>query len=239
MAISFWSNDPTILLNKKYIFDLWPTENMSYEQKLNAISRMIILATGLGYIITMSYNILIIGILALVLIYVFYRYKSPNKVTKEALQTMKEGFQMAGYKDGKKYITNPETLERVLKDNFEPNTKKNPFANVLLPEINENPLRNAAPPAFNPEVDEDITKSTKRMVQNLNPGIKNTNRQLFDGLGENFDLDQSMRVFNSTPNTKIPNDQGAFADFLYGDMPSCKDGSDFACIQDNQRYTLY
>lgn len=238
MAISFWSTDPTILLNKKYIFDLWPTENMSYEQKLNAISRMIILATGLGYIITMSYNILIIGILALVLIYVFYRYKSPNKVTKAALQTVKESFQMAGYKNGKKYITNPETLERELKENFEPNTKKNPFANVLLPEINENPLRNAAPPAFNPEVDEDITKSTKRMVQNLNPGIKNTNKQLFDGLGENFELDQSMRVFNSTPNTKIPNDQGAFADFLYGDMPSCKDGSDFACVQNNYRYIM-
>ena len=239
MAISFWSNDPTILLNKKYIFDLWPTENMSYEQKLNAITRIIILATGLGYMFTMSYNIIIVGILAILLIYVFYRYKSPNKVTKDALQTMKEGFQMAGNINNKKYITNPETLERVLKENFEPNTKKNPFANVLLPEINEKPLRKSAPPAFNPEVDEDITKSTKRMVQNLNPGIKNTNRQLFDGLGENFDLDQSMRVFNSTPNTKIPNDQGAFADFLYGDMPSCKDGSDFACIQDNQRYTLY
>ena len=109
----------------------------------------------------------------------------------------------------------------------------------MLTEINDKPERRAAPPAFNPEVYEDITKSTKRMVQNLNPEIKNTNKQLFGSLGENFELDQSMRIFNSTANTKIPNDQGAFADFLYGNMPSCKDGDDFACVKDNERYNLY
>ena len=43
MTIPFWSNDPTVLFNKDYIFELWPTTNMCYEQKLNAITRLIIL----------------------------------------------------------------------------------------------------------------------------------------------------------------------------------------------------
>ena len=44
------------------------------------------------------------------------------------------------------------------------------------------------------------------MVQSLNPGIKNTNKQLFGDLGEKFEFDQSMSRFYSTPNTKIEND---------------------------------
>jgi hypothetical protein len=97
----------------------------------------------------------------------------------------------------------------------------------------------AAPPSFNVDVDEDITKNVKKMVQSLNPGIKNTNKQLFGDLGENFYLDQSLRVFNSTPNTRVASDQGAFGQFLYGNMPSAKEGNEFALLQDNLRYTLY
>jgi hypothetical protein len=35
----------------------------------------------------------------------------------------------------------------------------------------------------------------KKMVQKLNPGIKNTNKQLFGDLGENFYLDQSKKEY--------------------------------------------
>ena len=40
-----------------------------------------------------------------------------------------------------------------------------------------------------------------------------------------------MRPFYSTANTTIPNDQGAFADFCYGSMVSCKEGNPFACTK--------
>ena len=45
MAIKVWFDDPTILFNKDYIFELWPTDSMCYEQKMNAITRLIILFT--------------------------------------------------------------------------------------------------------------------------------------------------------------------------------------------------
>ena len=41
-----------------------------------------------------------------------------------------------------------------------------------------------------------------------------------------------MRQFHTMPNTKIPNDQNAFAKFCYGDMKSCKDGDDL-CTRNN------
>ena len=49
MTIPFWTNEPTILFDKSYILELWVNSSMCYEQKLNAISRLIILLTILGY----------------------------------------------------------------------------------------------------------------------------------------------------------------------------------------------
>ena len=45
--------------------------------------------------------------------------------------------------------------------------------------------------------------------------------------------------FFSNPNTKVCSDQGSFANWLYGNMPSAKEGNAFALLQDNQRYNLY
>jgi hypothetical protein len=160
-----------------------------------------------------------------------------NHKEKVVVTVKKEGF--TGPDNDGRRIIHPETLKEYLKKDFEESKKTNPFGNVLLTEIQDDPHRKSALPSFNTEVHEDITQSVKKMVQKLNPGIKNTNKQLFGDLGEKFNLDQSNRSFFSTANTRIPNDQGAFANFLYGDMPSCRDGDPFACIQDNPRYNLY
>ena len=59
MTIPFWANEPTILFNKNYILELWPTSDMCYERKLNAITRIILLITILGFIFTNSYRIIV------------------------------------------------------------------------------------------------------------------------------------------------------------------------------------
>jgi len=234
----FWINEPSILLNKDYILQVWPSSKMSYEEKLNAISRLVIILTVLGFVLTMNKSILLIGVVTLVVIFAMYKMRK-QKVTKDMLDGSKEGFSGIDVKNQQETIINPDTLKSYLKSEFMPVNKKNPLGNVLLTEIMDNPTRKPAPPSFNTEVYEDINVSTKKMVQSLNPGIKNTNKQLYGDLGEQFEFDQSQWSFYSTPNTKIPNDQGAFADYLYGDMPSCRDGNAFACVQDNIRYNLY
>jgi hypothetical protein len=245
MTIQFWSNDPTILFNKNYIFELWPNTSMCYEQKLNAISRLIILLTILGYILTMSKRVLVVGVLTLLVIYILYSMRK-QKLTKDMLENFEskiQGNEVTGMFDNKpKSYVNPVTLDAVLRTEFKEGTKKNPFSNVLLTQINDDPERKAAPPSFNVDVDEDITKNVKRAVQMMNPGIKNTNKQLFGDLWQQFELDQSNRVFYSTPNTRITNDQGAYGNFLYGNMPSAKEDTpdgNMQRVKDNYRYTLY
>jgi hypothetical protein len=240
MTIAFWTNEPTILLNKEYLLDLWPTSDMCYEQKLNAITRLILIITILGYIFTFSNKILFTGFISILLIFILFKVRK-EKITRSMMK--KEGFTVNGNLNNyNNTTTNPVTLETVLKSNFKEGTKKNPFSNVLLTEIMDQPERKSAPPAFNPDVEEDITKNIKKTIQYMNPGIKNTNKQLFGDLSENFNLDQSNRAFFSTANTRVSNDQGAFAKYLYGGMISAKESTpegDFARVQDNIRYNLY
>jgi hypothetical protein len=248
MTTQFWSNDPTVLFNKEYIFELWPTTNMCYEQKLNAITRLVILITILGYILTMSLRILVVGVLTLVIIFVLFKMRK-QKLTKEMLNegfdvqpriSLLQGNEPTG--NSNSYI-NPVTLDAVLKTEFKEGNKKNPFSNVLLTQIADLPNRKSAPPSFNVDVDEDITRNIKKAVQMMNPTIKNTDKQLYGDLWQNFELDQSDRVFYSTPNTRVePGDQSSYARYLYGTMPSGKESTPdgaFARVQDNYRYTLY
>jgi|LauGreDrversion4_1035100.scaffolds.fasta_scaffold185071_2 hypothetical protein len=246
MTIPFWLNEPTILFNKNYVFELWPTPYMCYEQKLNAITRLILLITILGYVLTNSIRILVVGILTLGLILILFTSKKKN-LTKNMID---EGFEVKGDKVIGLYentdantITNPVTLEKVLKTEFKEGNKLNPFSNVLLTQIMDDPERKSAPPAFNPDVEVDITKSVKKAVQFMNPGIKNTDKQLYSSIWDEFELTQSNRAFYSTPNTRVENDQSAFAQFLYNDLKysgkeSTPEGA-ITRVKDSYRYTLY
>ena len=62
---AFWLQDPTVLFNNAGITQIIPTADMNREARLNAISRLIIVLTLLGYLITMSYGVLLLGAISL------------------------------------------------------------------------------------------------------------------------------------------------------------------------------
>ena len=240
MTTPFWSNEPTILFKSDSILQIWPLQtSMSFEAKLNAISRFVIILSLLGFVFTAKLHFLIIGVITLAIIYSFYKYRKQSIVygmtegfvndnqNQNQNQNSKNG-KNKNNKQGKKitpntFITNPVTLETVLRTEFHPTTKQNPFGNVLLTDIMDDPERKAAAPSFNPDVHEDITSAVKKQTQMLNPDIISTNKQLYGDLKDNYDLDNSMMRFYSTANTKVGNDQGAFANYLYGSLYSSKE----------------
>ena len=255
MTTPFWSNDPTILFNKDSIFQLWPTENLTFEAKLNAISRIVIVLSILGFLFTQKQNFIIIGLITLAIVFSLYKLRKDKIVQGLVQQTSAvEGFQSKGSKGSKGSkdfstgsvassinTTNPITLETLLRSDFHPTTKKNPFGNVLLTDIMDQPDRKAAAPSFNPDVHEDISTAVKKTTQMLNPGIKNTNKQLYGDLKDNYDLDKSMMRFYATANTRVTNDANSFGNWLYGNMPSGKESGPDAAMQrvkDNYRYIL-
>lgn len=241
MTEPFWSNDPTILFNKNSIYQVWPTQSMTIEAKLNSVSRIVIILTILGFMFTRNWNFIVVGIITLAILLTIYNLR--KKAIIKSL-TQKEGFDNSSKLQktndyNSKTIVNPETLETLLRSDFHPTTKQNPLGNVLLTDINDHPNRKAAAPSFNPDVYEDINNSVKKQTQMLNPGIINTNKKLYGDLKDNYDLDTSMMRFYSTANTRVTNDQGAYASWLYGNMPSGKssgpDGA-FARVQNSWQW---
>jgi hypothetical protein len=240
MIIPFWGNDPFILLNKDYIFELLPSSKMTYEQKINSITRLIILLTLLGYIFTFSNRLIVVCLITITVIYTLYNYKISKENNHMGHRRTKEGFDTI---DNQLSIIDPVTLKHFVKSEFKEGNQKNPFSNVLLTEITDDPDRKSAPPAFNDVIDTDITSNIKKSVQLMNPGIDDTDKQLFSSLTDNFYLDQSNRSFFSTANTRVTNDQGAFANFLYSDLKftskeSTPEGA-ISRVQDSYRHILY
>ena len=215
MTTPFWFNDPTILFKKNNILQLWPLENMNTEQKVNAITRLVIILTFLGYIYTRSIKIIITGFVTLVAVIVLYKVllnKSKTQANNKAKNKIKETFQNL-------HLNNSDNFN----ETHTTPTQTNPSMNVLLPEIQDDPTRSEAAPAFNKNIEADINDNTKTFIKKQfnDPNIDS---KLFNDLGDNLQFDQSMRSWYATPSTTVPNDQKSFAEFCYGDMSSHKEG---------------
>ena len=232
--VPFWSVDPNILFQHEYMLEFFPVETMTYEQKLNAISRAVIVLGLLGFIFTRSIRILIVAVITLAAIYMLHSFQDNKKKQSEKKeQENMEGFanQADDVLKQFNYTKNPEV--------FDEPTSENPFSNVLIPDYEYNPDKKPAPPAFNANVNDTILNQAKKLVSELNPGQPDISDKLFKDLGEQYVFEQSLRQFNSNPATPIPNDQKGFAEFCYGSMVSSRDGNPFALARNLPRYNNY
>lgn len=258
MSNEIWINDPTILLKHENLKDLWPLDNMSVEEKINSITRLIIILTLVGYLITFKVSIIFVGILGILAVIIFYYNQKNNKKV--------EGFS-SNMEDIGAILSNPQVYE-LNKNNYENPSENNPFMNVTLPQIYYDPKRKAAAPSYNEVVDKNINKLIKKNViknltkddnalkdlntENEESSIINENtnlyesdelnKKLFGDLGEEITFNRSLLPFTATANTQVPNDQKSFQEFLYGDMISGKEGNPIALERTYggaYNYTMY
>lgn len=234
--IPFWGEDPNVLFAPKYLTEFFPTENMTYEQKLNSVTRTVILLSIISVIVYGSIRHLIIGVITVGSIYIlqYYHQKEKNKTeSKKVVDNIKESFGNPTMdlltQDGKEIPT----------DLFSEPEPSNPFGNVLMSDYDYNPHKKPAPAAFNQNVNNKILDNAKKFVSQANPDQPDIADKLFKDLGDQYVFEQSLRPFYSNPSTTIPNDQEAFSEFCYGSMISCKEGNNFACARNLSRYTNY
>lgn len=206
----FWLNDPNVLLDRNHITEIFPDKNFSLAQKLNAITRLVIVMTILGYLFTRSVKILVSAAITLVIVVIMFKTKS-----------QKEGFSELKKEDLEQYKKEIKT-DNYIKQTFTIPTKKNPAMNILMDEYKYNPKRPQAAPIYNDQIKKEV-----------NENAKNENKKLYRNLGDNILYENSMHNFYTMPNTKIPNNQKDFALFCYGNMPSCKEGDSLQCTKNN------
>ena len=231
--IPFWIDNPNVLFHNKYITEFFPVEGMTYEQKLNAITRTIILLSIIGLIMNQSLRTLIISLITLGAIYMLYYFHKKDKENMKNKKKQQENFE------------NPPVADELFKSNniaipndiFDETDSSNPFGNVLVTDYDYNPNKKPAPPAFNKNINDNILSEAKKLVSEANPDQPDIANKLFNDIGSELMFEQSLRPFTSNPSTTIPNDQAGFAEFCYGSMVSCKEGNQFACARNLVRHT--
>ena len=241
--ILFWSQDPNVLFQPAHILEFFPTETMTYNQKLNAITRTVIVLTFISFLFTRNTRLLgiaAITVLAIYLLYFSHQQAAPSptepfhaksKSTNGSSEHMKANFTGGGLFVADHNVEAPGAIapKPMLHPGFAPTTSDNPLGNVLVTDYEFDPTRPPAQPAYNETVSNDILLKTKQMIARNNPGQPDIVNKLFGDLGDEFVFEQSMQPFYATANTMIPNDQAGFAQFCYGNMVSCKEGDRFAC----------
>lgn len=187
----FWINNPKIIFKRSELTKIWPYEDMSFEEKLNAATRFILLITIVGYVLMNNYTILLLGLIMVLLVVLTYNlYK--KEVSKEGMQSYTE-------------------LEKINNIDF-----KNPMNNVMLNEYTDNPTRVAAS-KYSKNVEDKINKETKNFIMENNKENKDIDK-LFNNLGDNLEFEKSMRQFYINPSTTIPNGQKEFLEYCYGNL---------------------
>jgi hypothetical protein len=83
MTTSFWLNNPNILFKTGEISNIWPSDEMTFEEKLNAMTRLVILLTGIGFLITKKTKVALSGLVTLGAIILLYLIKKNKASAKE------------------------------------------------------------------------------------------------------------------------------------------------------------
>lgn len=257
--VPFWGTDPNVLFQH---FEFFPVKSMTYEQKLNSITRGVIVLGVASFLLTMSIRILVITIITVLAIFAIHHYeqregmetgdapgenplsdKFLGKIGKQddsdEVETKYKKLSIStkpveiSYQNPADIVLGDRNISKAKGEVFgEPNSS-NPFGNFLVSDYANNPYKRPAPPAFN---NNRILSEAKTLVAELNPGQPDISDKLFKDLGEQYVFEQSLRQFTSNPSTTLVNDQTGFADFCYGSMTSCKEGNLFACARNLPRH---
>ena len=171
------------------LYSFIPLPNMSLAEQLNAILRFAIYYGVAVFIFQGTTKALLIPFVVAAITYgVFKHTDEMHKNETDAMQTQNISIDP----QTKRHCTLP--------------TKENPFMNILQTDYAKNPNRPAACDITRPSIRKKIDKLY------LNEGLYNKT-DTTDIFGRNT----GMRQFYSNPSTTIPNDQGAFAKWLYND----------------------
>jgi Ca2+/Na+ antiporter len=198
----FWTEDISVLL----IPTLLPTDYMSFDEKMNTLTRLVIFICIILSLITQDINIILFMMIIMIFIIIIYKYSEK-------------------YRDdiAEKFL-NENDLEVI--DNLvciKPSIN-NPMMNpniTHLRDYSKNEISGACP-SFN----ENIEKQIEEIFD----------KQNFINSNDLYNRSSLLkRQFYTVPGDSIPNDQNEFGNWLYNRGPSCKEGNSNRCYTNMYR----
>lgn len=203
----FWISDPMVLLTGDGII---PSRNMTHNQQLNALTRLLIIIILLVIFIRKLRIIAYIAIILIILIVILQKFYNDETFTNENYPYTHLGNNFVDY-DNSSFWKNTE------RDNNTLNRKK--IDDAINSVINDNKLNKD-----NSEIV--MTDPINNQSDNLN-SWNNTGKEdlLFLNTDELFEKKNSERQFGTVV-LQDPGDQKSFANFLYRTPPTCKQNTE-------------
>lgn len=202
-----WITNIPILYEKKYLFEIIPLKNFDFNRKLNALVRLSIYYSIIVFVLNReNTEVFYIPLVVAILTYVLskkFKATSVNQTNVELFNNKVEEEE------------DNEELVQALNDSCRIPTKNNPFMNPSLADFGRENVKAACPSYNNKGIQKNIEK-------HFDEGIY---RDVSDIFGKN----NSQRQFFSVPGQGTVPDQGAFAQWLYGSPPTCKEGNGLQC----------
>lgn len=207
ISTPFWYKDISILYEKDSIFEFFPSKRFDIVRKLNAIVRLAVLYSLIMYLCTRKNLYFIIPFIVAAITWIIWNRQGDTHVDTILEESMSNQL------DELVKINDLETECRIP-------TKDNPFMNPPIHEFsNDQYQKPKACPSYN------------------NVGVQNRveelfNEELYRDVKDVFGKNNSQRQFYTVPGKQVPNDQGSFAQWLYGTPKTCKEGNQIACLSD-------
>lgn len=200
MEEEIWFLDPKGLFAGDRPARFVPLANAPLAEQLNAVMRFAIYFAAVLLVLRRTTVVLYIPVLAGAVTYLVYVADAQAREARDADAT-------EGREDGAPAIgRDPSSGKACVRP-----TRDNPFMNVLVTDYARAPRRPAACDVDNPR--------TQARIQ------ANFDHNLYRDVDDVFQRRSSSRQFYTNPSTTIPNDQGGYAQWLYGSAPTCKEGS--------------
>ena len=200
-----WWENPKILIDPNSILEIFPKQEMTYNQKINAFTRLVIIFISLYVILTGNYKLLILVVFIFIVIYIYFS----NDIT-HSNKDIKIN-KINNYTSDK----SKETYKRSIKDVSKPESKKISYKYVK-PSDN-NPFMNRLP--FEKKTNLDKITILKKNSNSFKNTQNKINDKFTDGLYKDitdiYGNENSQRQFYTVSNTDIVSEQGKFAEWLY------------------------
>lgn len=193
-----WTRDVVLLMSPILI----PTDYMSIDDKLNCISRLVLLVGIIASLIMRDSRLFLLTIILLLIIPVIHSYQSSK-------QEVADNF------------LNSKSLDVIDNTMCVRPTQNNPFMNPSFLDIGDKDTLEAynAHGGSCPIGDKDISQRVDKIL----------NSNVFRNADDIYDRENSKRQFYTVPGGKIPNNQKQFANWLYGSGKTCKENNGEQC----------
>lgn len=201
MYTPFWYNQPSILYERPYLFEIFPVKEFDNIRKLNAIVRFTVYYSIFVYIYNRDTNMFAVPLITALVTYLLWKNNSSLQKDETLTQL-------------KNYVPVIAESHNV---GCQIPTKDNPFMNVPFFDV-----------SADKELPKSCTSYDNKGIQRK---IENEfDKGLYRNYTDIFRKENSQRQFFTVPGREGIPDQGSFAHWLYRTTDTCKEGNGLACL---------